>query len=372
MTAPTPEALRHRRSARHWARSGLVGFTAASSAANVTVIMAVPGATPMRVAIAALAPVVLAVMSHLLTKLMQGELTVSGIPSGWYWSTAVAVAAIGAGAFWLSFDTLRRAAEPDHGGSAWVFPATLDLAIVVCTVALVVIARADEYDQRAVNATEEASTTTTATAAAVHHRAPHELSIQEPPRSTAAAVVPPAALVAVAEQAPATTVNTAAVDAPTASPEPVADPVVDAEATTVELPVTCGDEVVVVANHQVPVASTTTVEATVADLVEDPTTTAPEPATTTADEPVVEAPSLRLVDTPAVVVDPMVVDPAELVAGLVAAGRLQPDKEAGALDAMALVTADPRPSQRQIAEAAGIDRSIVKKLIEAADANKTA
>lgn len=155
MNTPTREALRHRRSARHWARSGLVGFTAASSAANVTVIMAVPGATPMRVAIAALAPVVLAVMSHLLTKLMQGELTVSGIPSGWYWSTAVAVAAIGAGAFWLSFDTLRRAAEPDHGGSAWVFPATLDLAIVVCTVALVVIARADEHDQRTVTATAQ-------------------------------------------------------------------------------------------------------------------------------------------------------------------------------------------------------------------------
>lgn len=203
MTAPTPEALRHRRSARRWARSGLVGFTASSSAANVTVIMAVPGATPMRVAIAALAPVVLAVMSHLLTKLMQAELTVSGISYRWYRSTAAAVGAIAAGAFWMSFDTLRRAAEPDHGGSAWVFPATLDLAIVVCTVALVVIARADEHDQRAVtNAAQtpalreapvtEAPTDQPVEAAPLRDAAPAPTSTQTAPVRDAEAVEPAA------------------------------------------------------------------------------------------------------------------------------------------------------------------------------------
>jgi hypothetical protein len=175
---PTPEALRHRASARRWGRTGLIGFTAASSSTNVNVIMAMPGATPMRIAIGALAPVVLAMISHLLTKLLQGELMVSGVAAAWYWSTAAAVGAIGAGAFWLSFDTLRRAAEPDHGGSAWVFPATLDLAIVVCTVALVVVARADEFDQRtaAVRAAEPVHVP-------VLSCDPHEIPIQHRPRT---------------------------------------------------------------------------------------------------------------------------------------------------------------------------------------------
>ncbi|WP_051088047.1 DUF2637 domain-containing protein [Mycobacterium sp. 155] len=278
-----------------------------------------------------------------------------------YWVFLVGVVALGVAAFRLSFAALRDLAVSYGYGrfDAALFPLILDGLMTLMTWGLVAATRPKVVKQIAA---EASTTTTTTTAPAVHHRGPYELPIQEPPRSTATAVVPPAAPVAVADP----------VDAPTASPEPVADPVVDVEATTVELPVTCGDEVVVVANHQVPVAPTTRVEATVAGLVEDPTTTAPEPATTTVDEPVVEAPSLRLVDAAVVAVDPVAVGPAELVAGLVASGRLQPDKEAGALGAMALVTADPRPSQRQIAEAAGIDRSIVKKLIDAADANKTA
>ncbi|MGV7586304.1 DUF2637 domain-containing protein [Mycobacterium kansasii] len=232
MNTPTPEALRHRRSARHWARSGLVGFTAASSAANVTVIMAVPGATPMRVAIAALAPVVLAVMSHLLTKVMQGELTVSGIPSGWYWSTAVAVAAIGAGAFWLSFDTLRRAAEPDHGGSAWVFPATLDLAIVVCTVALVVIARADEHDQRTPMLREASAPeipTEAPVAAPLREASVGELATQTAPVREAHTAVEPVEVPALREAEPS---------------EPAADIATQEstlrDADTVEIPLTSG------------------------------------------------------------------------------------------------------------------------------------
>lgn len=147
-TTPTPEALRHRAAARHWALGGLVAFTAASVVVNVVVI-AGSGGDVLRLLIGALAPIVLGQMTHQLTKLMQAELTVSGIPTWVNRGVAAATAAIGAGAFWLSFETLRRAAEPDHGGSAWVFPATLDLAIVVCSVSLAVIARADEADQRA-------------------------------------------------------------------------------------------------------------------------------------------------------------------------------------------------------------------------------
>ncbi|MCP2622042.1 DUF2637 domain-containing protein [Mycolicibacterium smegmatis] len=146
-TTPTPEALRHRAAARRWALAGEWGFTAASSAVNVTVITAA-GGTLLRILLAGLAPVVLAAMSRLITKVLQAELVVSGTADRVNWAVAGAVGVIGAGAFYLSFETLRRAAEPDHGGMAWVFPATLDLAIVVCAVVLAVIARADETDQR--------------------------------------------------------------------------------------------------------------------------------------------------------------------------------------------------------------------------------
>lgn len=148
MTTPTPEALRHRAAARRWARFGLIEFTAASVVVNVAVITAA-GGDLLRLLIGALAPIVLGQMTHQLTKQLQAELTVSGIAAVVHWALASATGAIGAGAFYLSFETLRRAAEPDHGQSAWVFPATLDLAIVVCSVGLAVIARADEADQRA-------------------------------------------------------------------------------------------------------------------------------------------------------------------------------------------------------------------------------
>lgn len=144
---PTPEALRHRAAARRTALAGEWGFTAASSAVNVTVIAAA-GGDLLRILLAGLAPVVLAAMSRLITKVLQAELVVSGTPDKVNWAVAGAVGLIGAGAFYLSFETLRQAAEPDHGGMAWVFPATLDLAIVVCAVVLAVIARADETDQR--------------------------------------------------------------------------------------------------------------------------------------------------------------------------------------------------------------------------------
>lgn len=146
-TTPTPEALRHRDAARSWARCGEWGFTVASSAVNVTVVAAAGGSL-LRILLAGLAPIVLAAMAHLLTKVLQSELVVSGVHWGVAMAVAGAVALIGAGAFTLSFDMLRRAAEPDHGELAWIFPATLDLAIVVCAGVLAVIAWADEQDQR--------------------------------------------------------------------------------------------------------------------------------------------------------------------------------------------------------------------------------
>ncbi len=146
-TTPTPEALRHRAAARSWARSGEWGFTIASSAVNVTVVAAAGGSV-LRILLAGLAPIVLAAMAHLLTKVLQSELVVSGVHWGVALVVAGAVTLIGAGAFILSFDMLRRAAEPDHGQLAWVFPVTLDLAIVVCAGVLAVIAWADEQDQR--------------------------------------------------------------------------------------------------------------------------------------------------------------------------------------------------------------------------------
>ncbi|BDD80705.1 hypothetical protein TPB0596_04680 [Tsukamurella pulmonis] len=146
-TTPTPEALRHRAAARRWARSGEWGFTIASSAVNVTVVAAAGGSL-LRILLAGLAPIVLAKMAHLLAKVLQSGIMVSGVHWGVNLIVAGAVTLIGAGAFTLSFDSLRRAAEPDHGQLAWVFPATLDLAIVVCAAVLAVIAWADEQDQR--------------------------------------------------------------------------------------------------------------------------------------------------------------------------------------------------------------------------------
>lgn len=151
MDAPTPTAagLRHRAATRRRARFGLLAFTAASVAFNVSVILQLPDYTMQRLALAALAPITQAYMGHLLAGYLQSDMLPSGTTEKVNKWTRWAVVAIALGAFALSFQTLYAAAKPDHGKWAFIFPLTLDLAIAVCTWMLVVIARADERDQAA-------------------------------------------------------------------------------------------------------------------------------------------------------------------------------------------------------------------------------
>lgn len=235
MPTPTPEALRHRAAARRWARSGEWGFTAASSAVNVTVVAAAGGSL-LRILLAGLAPIVLAAMSHLLTKVLQSELIVSGVHGVVNMAVAGAVTLIGGGAFALSFDMLRRAAEPDHGELAWIFPVTLDLAIVVSAGVLAVIAWADEQDQR-----------TSATAKQTHARrdepaATHPVEapvLRDEPAAVEQVEVPP---LRDADPAPVTTQTGPLRDMD--SSEPPADIATQEstlrDADTVEIPLTSG------------------------------------------------------------------------------------------------------------------------------------
>lgn len=353
MNTPTREALRHRRSARRWGRAGLVGFTAASSAANVTVIMAMPGATPMRIAIGALAPVVLAMMSHLLTRLMQGELTVSGIPSEWYWATAVAVGAIGAGAFWLSFDTLRRAAEPDHGGSAWVFPATLDLAIVVCTVALVVIARADEHDQRAVTAPAQTPVLREAPVA--------EAPTDHPVEAVALRDADPAPVAT--QTAPVRDVEPSEPAAHTATQESVLR-----DADTVEIPLTSGasrEAAPVRREVEAPKRRLAAVPAAVRDVDDEPAAS----RSSDLEVPATQTDPVRDVVREGPATQPAAVRDAERVDGyllraqqLVDAGRTNADLE---VVRRVLHGKANRISNRELADELGISESAVQRMVKA-------
>ncbi len=193
MTAPTPEALRHRAAARRWALALLIAFTSASVAGNVVVVVR-RGLAPEDIALAALAPVVLAGMAHLLAKFVQSGLPASGIGRGVYGAGIGAVSLIGAGAFILSFENLAALAARQHNWFvAGVFPLTLDLAIVVSTGVHVVIGRANEHDQnngvqpyvswwaRFTARTSGAATRTPGAPAAVHQGADQE------PRHAAAA-----------------------------------------------------------------------------------------------------------------------------------------------------------------------------------------
>lgn len=149
MTA-TAVALKHRAATRRWALFLLFAFTAASVAGNVVVVLRRTTVLNEDVVVAAIMPLVLAGMAHTLAKLIQSGLPASGIGRWVYGISIGAVAVIALGAFVLSFENLAALAQRQHNEIvAAVFPATLDLAIVVCTGILVVTAKANENDQAA-------------------------------------------------------------------------------------------------------------------------------------------------------------------------------------------------------------------------------
>lgn len=239
MNAPNPTAagLRHRAATRRRARFGLLAFTAASVAFNVTVILQLPDYTLVRLALAALAPITLAYMGHLLAGYLQSDMLLSGTAEKVNKWTRRAVAAIAFGAFALSFQTLYAAAVPDHGGFAFVFPLTLDLAIGVCTWMLVVIARADEHDQAAgvtphlgwYAARRERRNPAPVQVAATTAPQPAE-QVAEPVRVTPAVHAPRRD----AHQLPATPPIMPAVRAPEVQPAPLPRPAAPQPGVTVE------------------------------------------------------------------------------------------------------------------------------------------
>ncbi|MFV8172426.1 MULTISPECIES: DUF2637 domain-containing protein [Mycolicibacterium] len=147
---PTAAALKHRAATRRLALFLLFAFTTASVAGNVVVVLRRTTAAPEDVVVAAIMPLVLAGMAHTLAKLIQSGLPASDIGRWVYGISIGAVAVIALGAFVLSFENLAALAQRQHNEIvAAVFPATLDLAIVVCTGILVVTAKANENDQAA-------------------------------------------------------------------------------------------------------------------------------------------------------------------------------------------------------------------------------
>lgn len=146
---PTPEALRHRASARRWALVLMVVFTVASMAANVVTVTRRGGAIEDQ-ALAGFAPAVLACMGHLLAQFVQAAMQASGVTRRVYGASIVAVSVIGGGAFIVSFENLQSLAARQHSWFvAGVFPVMLDLAILVSTGIHVVIGIANEHDQAA-------------------------------------------------------------------------------------------------------------------------------------------------------------------------------------------------------------------------------
>jgi hypothetical protein len=182
------------------------------------------------------------------------------------------------------------------------------------------------------------------------------------PRHDTAATLPAAATnTTTTEISPAPAAATATQLPPVSDAEEVTEelpvvaattPVADPAATTPTTPVTSDDTVVGADNRQ----GTTTEPAEAEEPVDTPADADHQAPVTP-----VAAPELRLVADAAA--DD---DHAAVAAELVAAGRLKPENQAAATRALELLAADPPPSQRAIAAAAGLDRSIVKKLIDAA------
>ncbi|MFT9663707.1 DUF2637 domain-containing protein [Mycobacteroides abscessus subsp. abscessus] len=376
---PTPEALRHRASARRWALTLLVAFTAGSVAGNVVVVLR-RGLAPEDVVLAASAPVVLAGIAHLLAKFVQSGLPASGIGRGFYGAGIGAVSLIGAGAFILSFENLAALAARQHNWLvSGVFPLTLDLAIVVCTGIHVVIGRANENDQNSGVAPHRSwlagrlgwgTAPATTTPAVATTEAVVETTTQLEPVDVVAdeaAAIADDPVVGTPVVGPTTATAPAATTAATTT---TADPVVEAPVEATTTPATSDFDVVAATTTTETVTpvveelvATTTATPVVEEPVEAATTTEPVDEATT---PVVEEPMattanrqpLRLVAATTTITH------AERAAELVETGRFKPEKQTAITQALALLDAEPRPSQREIAATVGVDRSVVRRLVE--------
>lgn len=135
----------------------LVSATAASMSGNVARALTHLGSGEVRgpIIAAAIPPLALLALTHLIA--MWSRVAVRGLV---YWCFLLAVAAINAAAFRLSFDALRALAMQYGYGrtDAALFPLILDGLVGVCTLGLVVLARIEhpEASDAAVTQTEAA------------------------------------------------------------------------------------------------------------------------------------------------------------------------------------------------------------------------
>ncbi|KXP12495.1 hypothetical protein AXK57_19645 [Tsukamurella pulmonis] len=221
---------------------------------------------------------------------------------------------------------------------AAAFPLVLDLGAAVATTFLL--------DRAAAEARTVAASTTE-------------------PRATAAA---PTIAPELAYPASLTWMTPTTAPAPATATEPVAAPVAAAAVTPATetghrpaaTPVTSADTAVV--------ATTATATTTVTDPVEapvlEPTTTTEQPAATAVEAPATTTRPLQLVaGHPAVSMPATTSAHHAVAADLVADGVLKPGREAKIAAALALIETHPEMSQREIARLAGIDRTVVRKLL---------
>lgn len=130
----------HRNRTKHLLWAMLVSATVTSMAGNIAHAWSHQGAVSVSGAVAAAAvpPLALLSLTHLAG--MWSRISARGVV---YWCFLIAVAAITAAAFRLSFDALRSLAV-QYGYSradAALFPLILDGLVAVCTLGLVVLAR---------------------------------------------------------------------------------------------------------------------------------------------------------------------------------------------------------------------------------------
>lgn len=259
----------------------------------------------------------------------------------WAYAAGVAGAvAIAALAFVLSFTALRELAialgQPEAVAAGW--PLLADATIAVSSVMLL--------------ATKEPE-------------APRADRQSLPQRVRAwwrgSPTAPAATTAAAPTTAPVTTTEPVAATAPVVADAMPATPGTETGNRASTDPMTSADTAPVAATA----TPTTTETATVKAPVVEPSTTAERPAAAAAVQAPAAARALHLVaDQPAVDGPAATAAHHATVAGLVADGVFKAGREERLAAALALIEAFPEMSQREIAKAAGIDRTVVKKLLD--------
>ncbi|WP_435594681.1 DUF2637 domain-containing protein [Tsukamurella tyrosinosolvens] len=277
----------------------------------------------------------------------------------WAYAAGVAGAvAIAALAFVLSFTALRELAialgQPEAVAAGW--PLLADATIAVSSVMLLATKEpeAPRADRQSLpqrvrawwrgSPTAPAATTAPAPTIAPELAYPASLTWMTAPATAPVPITGPVAATAsvVADRTQVTQV-------PETSHHPAA------------IPVTSADEAVVD-----PAPTATTETATVKAPVIEPSTTAERPAATAVEAPATTARALQLVaDAPAVDMPAATADHHAAAAELVADGVFKAGREERLATALALIEARPEMSQREIARLAGVDRTVVKKLLDA-------